>query len=125
MDDRRVRTHLTRALAAIGVGIGTVAAALLAIPAAHADVVGYLVNVTMRPGYNFANADAALAYGNGICEKIAQGRTYGELMAEVKSDFGTTDEFHATYLIGQSADQLCPAMLSQLRNSAAGYRPSS
>jgi len=25
--------------------------------------VAYLVNVTVRPGYNFANADAAIAYG--------------------------------------------------------------
>ena len=34
---------------------------------AHADTVGYLVNVTTRPGYNFPNADAAVAYGGGIC----------------------------------------------------------
>lgn len=31
-------------------------------PHARADVVAYLVNVTVRPGYNFANADAALSY---------------------------------------------------------------
>ena len=36
------------------------AAALAPAPIAHADVVAYLVNVHVRPGYNFPNADAAL-----------------------------------------------------------------
>jgi hypothetical protein len=39
---------------------------------ARADVVAYLVNVTVRPGYSFANADAAMAYGQGICGEVAQ-----------------------------------------------------
>lgn len=38
-----------------------------AVPS-HADAVAYLVNVTVRPGYNFANADQAIAYGQGICD---------------------------------------------------------
>jgi hypothetical protein len=33
----------------------------LCVPSANADAVAYLVNVTVRPGYHFANADAALA----------------------------------------------------------------
>ena len=33
-------------------------------PTANADVVAYLVNVHVRPGYNFPNADAAIGYGN-------------------------------------------------------------
>ncbi|AMC86150.1 membrane protein [Mycobacterium tuberculosis] len=41
-------------------------------PHARADVVAYLVNVTVRPGYNFANADAALSYGHGLCEKVSR-----------------------------------------------------
>uniref|UniRef100_A1UD56 DUF732 domain-containing protein n=1 Tax=Mycobacterium sp. (strain KMS) TaxID=189918 RepID=A1UD56_MYCSK len=91
-------------------------------PTAHADAVAYLVNVTVRPGYNFANADAALSYGNGVCRKIADGRSYGDLIADVKADFRTTDEYQASYLITQAANELCPAMIWQLRNSAAGYR---
>jgi hypothetical protein len=90
---------------------------------ARADAVAYLVNVTVRPGYNFANADAALGYGNGICRKIADGRPYGDLMADVKTDFRTSDDYQASYLITQAANELCPAMIWQLRNSAAGYRP--
>lgn len=104
--------------------LGAVAAAI-AIPVAHADVVAYLVNVTVRPGYNFANADDAIQYGQGICSKVAEGRTYPQLMGEVKTDFNTGDEFQASYLITQAVNELCPALIWQLRNSAAHYQPPS
>ena len=116
MAHRRIRTHLIRASALV------MGATVLAAPIAQADAVAYLVNVTLRPGYHFAGPDAALAYGNGICHKLSQGRTYGELMADVKSDFRTTDEFQASYLIEQAANELCPASITALRNSAGGYR---
>jgi uncharacterized protein DUF732 len=90
-------------------------------PAASADAVAYLVNVTVRPGYNFANADQALAYGHGVCDKIAAGRPYPQLVGDIRNDFNTADEFQASYLITQSANELCPAQIWQLRNSAAGY----
>jgi hypothetical protein len=99
--------------------VGTVASA----PHAGADAVAYLVNVTVRPGYNFANADDALAYGHGICDKVAQGRTYAQIMGDVKADFQTADQYQASYLIAQSVNELCPALIWQLRNSAAYYRP--
>jgi hypothetical protein len=92
-----------------------------AMPAASADAVAYLVNVTVRPGYNFANADQALAYGHGVCDKVAQGRPYAQLIADIKNDFNTSDGYQASYLITQSANELCPAQIWQLRNSAAGY----
>lgn len=92
-------------------------------PTAHADVVAYLLNVTVRPGYNFANADAALSYGDGLCDRVSQGHSYAEVMARVKADFNTTDEYQASYLIGQAVNELCPAQIWQLRNSAAHYRP--
>ncbi len=94
--------------------------ALHAAPAS-ADAVAYLVNVTVRPGYNFANADHALAYGRGVCDKIAAGTPYRQLVADIKSDFRTNDEFQASYLITQAANELCPTQIWQLRNSAAGY----
>lgn len=90
---------------------------------ARADNVAYLVNVTVRPGYNFPNAASALDYGHGICDKIAAGRTYAQIMGDVKADFATSDEFQASYLITQAANELCPEQIWQLRNSAAGYRP--
>jgi hypothetical protein len=92
-------------------------------PYAQADPVGYLVNVTVRPGYNFPNAETALGYGNGICEKVRAGRSYAEIAGEIKADFSTDDEYQATYLISQAVQELCAALTWQLRNSAAGYRP--
>jgi hypothetical protein len=92
-------------------------------PHARADAVAYLVNVTVRPGYNFASADDALAYGRGVCDKVAQGRGYGQIMGDVKADFQTADEYQASYLISQGVNELCPAQIWQLRDSAAHYLP--
>jgi hypothetical protein len=93
------------------------------IQRAHADSVAYLIDVTVRPGYDFANADAALGYGNQVCDKVSQGRTYADLIGDVKSDFQTADEFQASYLIDKAVNELCPAQIWQLRQSAAHYRP--
>jgi hypothetical protein len=90
---------------------------------AHADSVAYLIDVTVRPGYNFANADAALGYGNQLCDKVSQGRTYADLIGDIKADFQTADEFQASYLIDKAVNELCPAQIWQLRQSAAHYRP--
>ena len=108
---------ITTALAAAAVGFFNA-------PVARADQVAYLVNVTVRPGYNFPNADSALAYGHSICGKVAAGRTYAQIMGDVKADFATNDEFQASYLITQAANELCPEQIWQLRSSAVGYRPS-
>jgi hypothetical protein len=105
-------------------GVLAACAAMLGLaPYARADVVAYLVNVHVRPGYNFPNADAALGYGYGICDKVSAGRAYAQLMDEVKADFATSDEYQASYLINQAVNELCPAQIWQLRNSAAHYRP--
>lgn len=90
---------------------------------ARADAVAYLLNVTVRPGYNFANADQAIAYGNGVCDKIRAGEPYARIVGDIKNDFTTSDEFQASYLISQSVQELCPAMIWQLRQSAAHYQP--
>lgn len=114
-----VRTRLIRLPAAAFVCAAAVAQA---IPA-HADTVAYLVNVTVRPGYNFASPDQALAYGHGICDKVAAGHPYAQVMGDIKTDFHTTDEYQASYLIIQAVNELCPAQIWQLRNSAAHYQP--
>ena len=77
--------------------------------------------MTVRPGYNFPSADAALAYGNGVCDKVRAGEPYGQIMTEVKNDFSTADEYQASYLISQAVGELCPAQIWRLRQSAAGY----
>lgn len=94
---------------------------LVVVPQAEADSVAYLVNVTVRPGYNFPNADAALAYGYGICDRVGQGRGYSQLISDTMADFGTTDPYQAVYLVNQAVNELCPAMIWQLRQSAAHY----
>ena len=103
------------ALAACG------AAVLAGTPAAQADAVAYLVNVTMRPGYNFTGADAALAYGYGICDRVGRGTPYTEMIAGITRDFGSADTYQGAYLINQAVNELCPAMIWQLRQSAAHY----
>lgn len=111
-------------LIAGSIALLTAANALTLSPPAHADDLGYLINVTVRPGYNFPNADAALAYGHSVCDQINSGLAYGQLVKNIKSDFNTDDELQASYLISQSAEELCPGAIWQLRQSAAGYVPS-
>jgi Protein of unknown function (DUF732) len=98
-------------------------AALLGSPPAQADTVAYLINVTVRPGYNFANADDAVSYGHTACTNIGLGRSYADVMGQIKSDFNNPDDYQASYLINQSVNELCPALIWQLRKSAATYRP--
>ena len=97
-------------------------AAVAGTPAAHADHVAYLVNVHVRPGYNFPNAEAALGYGYSICDRVAAGMGYAQLVEQVKADFHTGDYYQGAYLINQAVNELCPAQIWQLRQTAAGYR---
>jgi hypothetical protein len=97
-------------------------AAVITAPPSVADEIGYLVNVTVRPGYNFANARAALDYGYGLCDRIGQHQSYADLATTIRSDFNTSDEFQISYLLSQATQELCPAQIWQLRQSAAGYR---
>jgi hypothetical protein len=95
---------------------------LVGAAAANGDAVAYLVNVTVRPGYGFVNAEQAIAYGKSLCDKVSQGETYASIMGDVKADFNTDEEYQGSYLIAQAVNELCPALTWQLRNSAAGYR---
>lgn len=107
------------AAAALTAGFGGLAAT--AAPAAEADVVAYLVNVHVRPGYNFPNGDVAIAYGQSVCDRVAAKMPYVELVNQLKADFHTSDYYQAGYLINQAVNELCPAQIWQLRESAAGY----
>ncbi len=121
-----VRTGLTRLATGAGLCacvLSGQAAALSTAPAVHADTVAYLVNVTVRPGYNFPDADAALAYGHRICQKVTTGRLYADVLRDISADFHTSDEYQASYLVNQAVNELCPAQIWNLRNSAAHYRP--
>jgi hypothetical protein len=99
----------------------TVAAAVVGSPVARSDATAYLVNVTVRPGYSFANAEQALAYGQHICSQVCAGDGYRMIIGRIKSDFATSDDYQASYLVTQAVNELCPAMIWQLRNSAAHH----
>ncbi|WP_163802492.1 DUF732 domain-containing protein [Mycolicibacterium anyangense] len=119
-----VSATTARLLVVGAAAVGTALAGLAGAPTASADSVGYLVNVTVRPGYNFPNADAALSYGYGLCDQIAAGTSFTQMVNTVKTDFNTGDDFQATYLLSQASQELCPAQIWQLRKSAAGWVPS-
>jgi opacity protein-like surface antigen len=108
---------MKRMLAAIALAV----IALAGAPSAHADQVAYLVNVTVRPGYDFPNPDAALAYGYGVCDRVGANVGYAQLVADVQRDFATADYYQGAYLINQAVNELCPAQIWRLRQSAAGY----
>jgi hypothetical protein len=84
--------------------------------------VEYVYNVMVRRHYDFPNNDA-IGYGFGICGKVTRGEDYPQVMGEVKGDVVPNDEFAANYLVSNAVGILCPAQISQLRNSAAGYQP--
>lgn len=103
--------------------VAAASATLVISPAAQADAVAYLVNVTVRPGYHFTGPDDALAAGQSICASVHSGRAYADVMTDVKTEFNNPDEYQASYLIAQAANELCPGLIWQLRNSAAHYQP--
>jgi hypothetical protein len=117
-----VRTGLSGIIVSLMLSAAGFAAAMSVAAPTRADTVAYLVNVTVRPGYNFANAEQALGYGYALCDTVAAGRSYGQVLEDIKADFNTTDHYQASYLITQAVNELCPAQIWQLRNSAAGYR---
>jgi hypothetical protein len=105
----------------LAAAVVTAAAAVALAPTAGADSVAYLVNVHVRPGYSFPNAEAAIGYGNTICDRVATKMSYAQLVDQVTADFHTTDYYQGAYLINQAVNELCPAQIWQLRQSAGGY----
>ncbi|ORX07824.1 hypothetical protein AWC29_05435 [Mycobacterium triplex] len=123
---RRQRTTFRRSLVAVIVAATAVSGVPLALApparAVPAPEVEYVYDVVVRRHYGFPNNDA-LAYGHGICDKVGGGEAYGQIMGDVKRDVTPNDEFAANYLVSYAVSLLCPALIWQLRNSAAGYQP--
>ena len=118
-----IPTHTIHAIVCVVAGAGLLGSAATTTAHTQVDAAAVLLNVTLRPGYDFANAGDALTYGHGICGKVSQGRSYAHVMGEGKADFSTSDEYRARHLISQAVNELCPAVIWHLRNSAAHYRP--
>jgi hypothetical protein len=119
---KHTRTIIAVIIAAAGIGTVT-EPTLPSAFAAPAPEVEYLYNVTVRRHYNFADANDAVNYGHGICDKVSRGDGYARVMSDVKTEMAS-DEFSANFLISYAVNLLCPAQIWQLRNSAASYRPS-
>ncbi|MET4430432.1 hypothetical protein ABIA65_003738 [Mycolicibacterium sp. 624] len=113
---------MKRSMGLIGLAVGMGLAGVVQAAPAGADQIGYLVNVTVRPGYNFANGQAALDYGYGLCGRVEAKQSYADMAAAIKSDFRTSDEHMVSYLLSQATQELCPGQIWQLRQSAVGYR---
>lgn len=113
---------------AVAAMIGLLGGLLVTAPHARAGLAPpeqvYLYDVTFRrPDLHWASADAALVYGYGICDKVRQGRPYAQIAGDFKVDLQTSDEYLASYVISDAAQQLCPELIWQLRTSAANYTP--
>jgi len=120
-----LRRVVTGVVAAI---IGLFGGLLVTAPHARAGLAPpeqvYLYDVIFRrPDLHWASADAALAYGYGICDKVRQGRPYAQIAGDFKADLQTSDEYLASYVVSDAAQQLCPELIWQLRTSAANYTP--
>ncbi|BBX85328.1 hypothetical protein MAUB_32010 [Mycolicibacterium aubagnense] len=102
-------------LLVLSTGFGCAATAL-------ADPVTYVNSVNARPGFNFPSADAAIAYGRGVCDKVSAGRSYAQLIGDIGAEVTGGDLNEANYLVGQALNELCPELISQLRNSAGNSR---
>lgn len=89
-----------------------------AVPAPEVE---YTYNVTVRRHFEFPNNDG-IGYGYQICDKVRAGAGYPRIMGDVKNDVVPNDEFSANYLVSYAVGILCPAQISQLRNSAADYK---
>jgi hypothetical protein len=100
----------------------TCASTVASAPHSRADVAAYLVNVTARRGHNFANADDALAYGHGSCDKIAQGRTCAQIMGDVKADFQTADQYQASYVDRPVGHRIMARMIQPPRRAGPHWR---
>lgn len=117
----RPRAFVALLVSAVAVGgvAQTPAPRALAAPAPEVE---YVYDVMVRRHYNFPNNDA-IGYGHGICDKIAQGDSYAQVMSDTKGDVIPNDEFAANYLVSYAVNLLCPGEIWQLRNSAAHYQP--
>lgn len=116
---------LTRRAAVVALTFALPAVGVCGAPpatAAPGPEVEYTYNVIVRRHFDFPKNDA-IGYGYAICDKVARGIPYSDVMADVKHDVFPNDEQAANYVVSYAVGILCPAQIWQLRNSAAGYRP--
>ena len=57
-----------------------------AVPAPEVEI----SDITVRRHYSFATAADAINYAHGICDKVSNGASYAQVMADVKTTCGPT-----------------------------------
>jgi hypothetical protein len=65
----------------------------------------------------------AIVDSPAVRASIGSGQSHARGLGQIKFDFDNPDEYQACYLITQAVNEICPALIWQLRNSAANYRP--
>jgi Protein of unknown function (DUF732) len=117
------RCYRALTIAAVSMSGSTTLGVVPSATAAPAPEMEYVYDVTMRRHYNFPNPGDAVGCGYGICDKVGRGNSYAQVMDDVKLEVAPADEASANYLVSYAVNLLCPALIWQLRNSAAGYQP--
>lgn len=103
----------------IGATVGGPAPVAHAVPAPEVEYThGRRVSTALR-----VSEQDAVGYGYGIGDKVRNGEGYPQIMAEVKNGIRPNAETAANYLVSNAVGILCPALIWQLRNSAANYQP--
>ncbi|WP_233165093.1 DUF732 domain-containing protein [Mycobacterium sp. AT1] len=110
---------VTVAVATMAVIGMCVAPQAVAVPGPEVE---YVYNVLVRRHFDFPNGDA-LGYGWATCDKVRHGVAYADVLSDVKREVFPDDEQSANYVVSYAVGILCPADISRLRDSAAGYRP--
>jgi hypothetical protein len=117
---RCLQIPATAAAAAAGCIVLTAAPVAYAAPAPEVE---FVYDVMVRRQYSFTDPADAVRYGHAICEEVGRGDSYAHVMEQTNGQVTPNDEFATNYLISYAVNLLCPELIWQLRNSAAGYRP--
>gem|GEM_PF-6988810 len=67
---------------------------------------GVTLTRATRTAYDVYHADAALAGGNGVCDKISTGDPYPRIVAGSKTDFNADDRRQGEHLTAQAVNEV-------------------
>jgi hypothetical protein len=85
-------------------------------------LIGYLLNVTIRPGYRFASPGGSRCSLGGHLPPHRKGQPYSRVVSEVKTDLGAADDYMASNVIAQAVQDIYPVLTWQLRGSGPALR---
>lgn len=86
-----------------------------AVPAPEVE---YTYNVLVRRHFSFPYNDA-IGYGYRLCDNVARGLTYADVIAAVRSEVFPNDEQAANYVVSYAIGLLCPSHIPAIRRTAS------